>query len=292
MDPPPLQRILAASDLSAPARHAAERAALVARETTLPLALLHVADLSPLARLRDALGGGLHDTVRAAAVARLDELAAALRARYGVAAAASVAEGPLLPQIERALAAGAPALLVCGARGESVVRHLLLGTTAARILGRARQPVLVVKSAPKEPYRRVLAAVDFSDSGPRVVACARAVAPQAEVVLLHAWEAPFEGSLRYARVDDDTVRLYRATAEQRAQQGLAALRERCGLPPSTRLVVLDGDPALRVAEQELELDCDLVAVGKQGEGAVEQLLLGSVTRHVLDECRADVLVSA
>jgi universal stress protein E len=46
-----LHRILAATDLSAPARYAAERAALVSKDTAATLDLLHVANLSPLERL-------------------------------------------------------------------------------------------------------------------------------------------------------------------------------------------------------------------------------------------------
>jgi len=38
-----LTRILAATDLSAPARHATERAALVSKDTAAPLGLLHAA---------------------------------------------------------------------------------------------------------------------------------------------------------------------------------------------------------------------------------------------------------
>jgi len=38
-------------------------------------------------------------------------------------------------------------------------------------------------------------------------------------------------------------------------------------------------------------DCDLVVLGKHGRSAAEDLLLGSVTKHVLAEGRSDVLVA-
>ncbi|MEO7780826.1 MAG: universal stress protein [Candidatus Nitrotoga sp.] len=50
-----LKRILAATDLSAFARHAVERAALVSQETGSSLDLLHVANLAPLERLRQLM---------------------------------------------------------------------------------------------------------------------------------------------------------------------------------------------------------------------------------------------
>ena len=40
-----------------------------------------------------------------------------------------------------------------------------------------------------------------------------------------------------------------------------------------------------------DLDCDLVVMGKHGANVTEELLLGSVTSHVLAESRSDVLVT-
>jgi len=40
-----------------------------------------------------------------------------------------------------------------------------------------------------------------------------------------------------------------------------------------------------------EKDCDLVVLGKHGQSATEDLLLGSVSKHVLAEGSTDVLVS-
>ncbi|MNF17923.1 putative universal stress protein [compost metagenome] len=68
------------------------------------------------------------------------------------------------------------------------------------------------------------------------------------------------------------------------------MREAAGVADARQLVV-HGDAAWRIVEQELELDCDLIVVGKQGESALEELLVGSVTKHVLNESQCDVLVS-
>ena len=50
-----LKCLLAATDLSAPARHAVEQAALVSRETGASLDLLHMANFIPLERLRQLM---------------------------------------------------------------------------------------------------------------------------------------------------------------------------------------------------------------------------------------------
>ena len=290
-----LRRILATTDLSAPARHAAERAALVSQETAAQLDLLHVANLAPLERLRQLMGSSgaeLETRVLDAARSKLVDLASLIHQRFGVVANPRVVAGALLAELAREADALAAGLLVCGAKGESVIRHFVLGTTAQRVLSTTRCPVLVVKQPPHEPYRRLLVPVDFSPSSLRAIRHARSIAPGAELVLLHIFDVPFEGKLRYASVDDEVIHHYRIVAKQEATQKLQALRDQAGLPVvGTSLLVLHGDPTFRIIEQEQECDCDLIVVGKHGESVLEELLLGSVTKHVLAESQGDVLVS-
>lgn len=287
--------ILAATDFSAAARHAAERAALIARATAAPLALLHVVDLAPLERLRQLIDGAPPDVeagLMEAARRRLGEQAAALRGRHGVDAGAEVAAGALAAELGRHAAALGAGLLVCGARGESALRYFVLGSTASRLLDAATCPVLVVKQLPHEPYRRVLVPVDLSPMSVPAILDARRFAPGAELVLLHAFDVPFEGYMRYAGVDGATVERYRQAASQEALARLGALREQAGLAPAeAELIVLHGNPIVSIIEQEQESDCDLIVMGKHGQGLLEKLLLGSVTKHVLAGAQGDVLVS-
>ena len=291
----PLNHILAATDLSAPARHAVERAALVSKETGATLDLLHVANLAPLERLRQLMGAtpaAMEERVLDAARQRLDGLTAALQRRFGVPACAHVVKGALLAELGKRADASAAGLLVCGARGESVVRRFTLGTTAVRLLSTATCPVLMVKQPPHEAYRRLLVPVDFSSSSLRAIGHARSIAPGAEVVLLHAFDVPFEGSLRYASVDEDTINHYRIVARQEATQKLQALCHEAGLDPDgASLVVVHGDPTSRIIEQEEERDCDLIVIGKHGDSLLEEMFLGSVSKHVLAESQGDVMVS-
>ena len=57
-----IHSILAATDLSTPARHAAERAAQISQQHGAALCLLHVANLAPLQRLRQMLTSS-HESV-------------------------------------------------------------------------------------------------------------------------------------------------------------------------------------------------------------------------------------
>jgi nucleotide-binding universal stress UspA family protein len=51
------------------------------------------------------------------------------------------------------------------------------------------------------------------------------------------------------------------------------------------------DPSLAIVEQEIEQAFDLIIVGKHGRTVMEDLLLGSVSSHVLAESVGVVLVS-
>jgi nucleotide-binding universal stress UspA family protein len=290
-----IHSILAATDLSTPARHAAERAAQISQQHGAPLCLLHVANLAPLQRLRQMLTSdheSVEQKVLSTARERLQSVADALHARFGVNVDDRLVVGSLITEIRGVADELASGLLVCGARGESLLRHLLLGSTAERMLSNTTRPLLVVKQAPHQAYKTVLVPVDFSASSIRAIRQARMLAPQAQLIVLHVFEVPFEGHLRYANVDEDTINHYRVAALQEASQRLQALCHDAGLSAAdSRQVVIQGDPATRILEQEMEQDCDLIVQGKHGESAVEHLILGSVTKQVLVESQADVLVS-
>ncbi len=287
--------ILAATDLSAPARHAVERAFVLADLSGSELCLLHAIELDALDSLREMLGGDvspLRNALENDARARIDQLVADPAIHRGVAARPRIALGHSLAAIDAEADALDADLIVLGARGESFLRHALLGSTAARLLRKsARRPVLVVKQAPHEAYRSVLAAVDFSPASLQAIRLARQWAPDAELLLLNAFELPYEGKLNFAGVDEPVIRHYIDKEAEERRRRLHALAAAAGLAPADyRARVMHGDPAQQIAAMEQEYDADLIVIGKHGDHIVEELLLGSVTKHVLAESQCDVLV--
>ena len=142
------------------------------------------------------------------------------------------------------------------------------------------------------PYQRVLVPLDFSKWSEQAVEVARAVAPGAHLVLMHSFSIPFEEKLRFAGVDDATLSHYRERARQDARDHLEALVDRHSLlPDQFTLSLTEGDAPMHILMQAGERACDLIVIGKHGRQAAEELLLGSVTRHVLAEAEVDVLVS-
>lgn len=290
-----LKRILVATDLSTPARHAVERAALVSKDISASLDLLHVTSLALLDRLRSLMSGtpvDIEQQVLETTSHKLSDLGNNLKQRYDISVDTHVVAGSLLPELTKITKNLSCDLLVCGSKGESVVRHLTLGTTALRILSKAACSVLVVKQPAHRSYQRILLPVDFSHSSLNAIYLARAIAPEAELVLLNVYEIPFEGQLRYANVDENTINHYRNISKQEATKKLDDLCEKAGLNIyETNTVVMHGNPVFRILEQEQDWDCDLIVMGKHGENMLEEMLLGSVTKHVLSGSQGDVLVS-
>ena len=210
---------------------------------------------------------------------QLQQLADALAAAQQVAVQCCLTTGPVLDVISQKAETANAGLLV-------------LGITSERLLRRSTQPLLVVKQMPRAPYRRALVALDFSQWSAQAIALVRCVAPQARLLLLNAFEVPFEGRLQLAGVDTLTIEHYRQQARGKAREKLDTLALQAGLQlTQSDACVVEGEAWQCIVEQEQAHDCDLMVVGKHGQSAAEELLLGSVTKSVLAEGSCDVLVS-
>lgn len=291
----PVPAIVTATDLSAPSRHAAQRAALLARASGASMTLLHTVGGSALDDLRRWLAD---DSQAAAAIQfdarrRLEELAAELKQSHGIDVRTHLSIGHPVEEVIRHADDVDAGLLVTGTRGAGFLRGVAIGSTAERIAKRSSRPVLMVRQLPHEPYRRVLLPVDFSGWSLASIAMARQLAPQATLVLMHAVELPYEGRMRLAGVADAAVNRYRDAAQREAQQRLRDLAADAGLDADRLRMSTPGgaDPWMLIVQQEQEHDCDLVVLGRQGRHALDEFLLGSTTRMVIAEGAADVLIS-
>ena len=289
-----LEQVLVATDLSGPARRALERAGTLSASLGISCAVVHVVHAGALERLRDLLGEDpdrVGEVLIEDARRRLEEQLAATLPQ-SVQAEPRVLVGSVVETLAAEAARVEAGLVVLGARGEGFLRHMLLGTTAERFLRRSARPVLLVRQAPRYAYRRVLLAVDFSPSSSAALRLAAQVAPGSQRVLLHACEVPFEGKLVYADVSEMSILRLRRQATQEGLEQLQRFAAAEGVSgDDVRLVVRCGDPSRVILETAEREGCDLVVVGKRGRGLVEELLLGSVTRHVLADAVMDALVA-
>lgn len=279
---PPLECILVATDFSEDARAALLRAALLAKALGPQRAvLMHI------------LAPGLPAEIEPRVMARMERALAALSeeaATHGVRFEPRLAAGTVLARLGEAM--NECGLLVLGARGQHPVRDFMLGSTAERLVRKTRQPVLVVRRAPQGPYRHVLVAVDFSPASRAAARLAAALAPEAHLHLVHAYEVEFESTLRFADLPEEVVQGYRNAERERARRDMDSLITELGLPEercSSTLALGYAPSALEQAEKRI--GADLVVLGKHGKSNLEELLLGSVTVHTLQSARSDVLVA-
>lgn len=285
-------KLLAATDFSDDARHAANRAARLAVERQAPLELLHVMSSTSLTALRELFGLSPDTDAKLLDDAQrmLDELGSEIAAgKPQLALTARVAVGHVLDEI---LSAAEKAdMLVLGARGLNPLRDLILGTTAERLLRRCKKPVLLNKRPPQEDYRQVIVPVDFSPHSAAALRMARLFAPGAEITLVHAFGTPYEGKLWLAGVPDEEIHRYRTQARQQALNRIHTLiGETRDDPCRYHIIVEHDDAAPLILAKEAAFSADLIVIGKHGQSLIEDTLLGSVTRHILSDSKCDVLV--
>lgn len=124
-----LSRILAATDLSAPARHAIERAFHLSASTNSELYILHAIEFDTLDSLREMLGDdvlAVKARLNSDAHTRLDQLASNPVINRGVSPHTCVADGNPLDTIATEADILDADLVILGARGESFCVTLCL----------------------------------------------------------------------------------------------------------------------------------------------------------------------
>lgn len=277
-----LAAILIATDFSEEAGAAARRAALLAKALGLPAVLAHV--------LPSSLPAPLHPRAAELAGQALDSVADEISKSDGVPLEPRLLSGDVAALL--ADTDGEFGLVVCGARGAGLLRDFALGRTSERLVRNTRRPVLVVKRPPQAAYRRVVAAVDFSEPSREAAACGVQIAPTADFHFVNAFEVEFESTLRLAGVSDERVHAYRREARERAMRAMDGFVAGLALPiERTWRTVAHGYPPRVILECAAQADAELVVIGKHSAQALERLLVGSVALHVLEHASCDVLVA-
>lgn len=290
---PALRTILVAVDFSPAAESGIARAADLAAVYGADLCLVHalawIDDPDDLAEV-DALAAA---ELQQAAADRLERSALPLRGR-GLRVATVVEIGqPSQVVLQVAGRVGAD-LVVVGTRGLTGWRHVLLGSTAQRVLEGASCPVLAVhRGDPLRALRprRVLVATDFSADAAAALRRADALLGLSgdTVVLIHAFQPP--AVLAGPAVGTFTGRELNDDARKRAAWRLAQEAEALSLEGrKPRIEVREGYPPDVIVGAAHELDVDLVVMGTRGRTGLAHLLLGSTAQRVVQHAECPVLV--
>jgi nucleotide-binding universal stress UspA family protein len=290
-----ITHVLSPVDFSETSQHALDHAAAIARWYDAKLTLLHVfvtlptMDLPPLI-LRDADRDRLRTALRKMTSSVPGDLSLDLRVEQ-----AEYVHNEIFRQISDTHAD----LLVLGTHGRSGFQRLFLGSVTEKVIRKATCPTLVVP--PRAPdvtlgapvqFKRILCAIDFSDSSLSAVAYALSLAQEADahLTLLHAIEIPRELRENALAPDVDLDRLH-AAADAEARRRLRdlvpdAARTYC----TVETAVVEGRAYRRVLQLAAEQTSDLIVMGVHGRGAMDLLLFGSTTHHVIRAAACPVLI--
>jgi nucleotide-binding universal stress UspA family protein len=223
----------------------------------------------------------LHDEKRS-----LEEISPKLRVTTVVKTSSDIA-GTILDTAEET---GTP-LIVLGARGNSLVEGILLGSVSTAVLRRAKTSVLIMRHKVVEGLKgrtyemfcpmilsRVLCPVDFSRHSGHAVALLRATPGVGEVILLHVvTRGETHGEIGEAvRLAEEQLG---AMAGSLTPQGVAV-----------KALVRTGDPATVISAIADEEDVSVIWLSSHGKGWFQELLLGSTAGSVAVTARRPVLV--
>ena len=196
-----------------------------------------------------------------------------------------------------------PDIVVIGSHGRSIAGRLLLGSVSTELVHHAPCSVRVVRGAAKtEGPIRVLIATDGSDQGE---ACVEAVArrswpdgTQARVfsvmqsLVPAVQEMPAFAGQTFAT--EPAYRIIEATDErERARLRWTSATDKERLQQAGLIadaVVIDGDPRREINAEAERWHADSVFVGARGLGALDRLLLGSVSGAVVNHAHCAVEV--
>jgi nucleotide-binding universal stress UspA family protein len=182
--------------------------------------------------------------------------------------------------------------IVTGPAQGRMLGENLLGSTAARIVRRATQPVLSVRRRPEGAYRSAVAAVDFSDTSLVAVRRGREMFPECNLTVVHAYEVSPDWGGADAEKSIDVIESKErervlASAEREMADLLAALGEAAA---SVKTELVEGSPDTVLARFVEQQWPDLVLAGTYGRAGPQEGTIGSVAEGLLTTLNCDMLV--
>jgi nucleotide-binding universal stress UspA family protein len=271
---------VAGIDLTAMGRRVADRARILAEESGSAVDLIHV--LEPVGEAM--IEGGLARLMREHQTAEARKTAEWLAERTDVPVKLEIVKGS--PAWELASRAKKADLILLGSSAEDA---FTAGPTTRRVAHMASSDVLVVRRQPRVPYRRIIAAVDFSEPSRVAVEHALSMTSDAEVTVLYSLPSRFDNLLMDAG-------LFREEMDASRGERLEAARDRMlefcqEWNGRVRTMVTDGPPTETIDESVRRRGADLVVVGSRGATATRMVLLGNIAEDLVVHAPCDVLIA-
>jgi nucleotide-binding universal stress UspA family protein len=188
-------------------------------------------------------------------------------------------------------------LIVIATRGNTGFKHLLLGSTAERVVRYSPCPVLVVRPSTAKArnrqlgFKKILVPMDFSECSMKGLAYAKNVASQfrSRLVLLNSVHFEYYvASDEYGRFDLPQLTQHAEIFARDQMRDLFEKTDWNGLEVETSLQT--GHPGQQICEHARDTDVDLIVTSTHGTTGFKHLLLGSVAEYVVRHAHCPVLV--
>jgi nucleotide-binding universal stress UspA family protein len=173
--------------------------------------------------------------------------------------------------------------------GSSSINAFSVGPVAKRVARKAMADTLLVRRQPRVPYRKVIAAVDFSEYSRVAVNRALSLFPEAETTALYSMPSRFETMLASAGLFTEELEASRGSRLRMAEERMTEFTS--PWDGDIRSLVVDGPPTETIEEVVRRRGADLVIVASRGASATRMVLLGTVAEGLVTEAPCDVLVA-
>lgn len=274
------RKILVAIDLSEEAWHAYKEALKVIKDKDTWAIIVTV-----VPTLKGDLSFLLFDNIPKKIFKPYEELlerAKSVAAEKGVLAKFLLEEGEPYEKIVDLVYSENCDLIILGKTGNRTKR-LLLGSTAARVIGYSPVDILIIPSESEVSWERLLIAVDFSKFSERAFKRGIELARfyQSKLMLLSVIDWPIEAFTEnpqlYERIYTQIKNNLKCYQAQATKEGI-----------DLEVLIEEGDPAERILERAAT--SDLIIMGSHGKKGLKRVLLGSVTEKVISLGKKPVLV--
>ncbi len=206
-------------------------------------------------------------------------------ARYEVAAQANrvwqevgeveLHEGDPATTVARLAHNAAASMIVAGLGRHRVTDRVFGDETALRLIRSADVPVYATATGTARAPRRIVVAMDFSETSFRAARLSLAVAASGATIYL-AHVAPRDGSWADLK---GWGTMYKVSVGDALQRTREQLRIPDGM--TVQNVLLQGDAATELLAFATSVNADLIATGSHGHGFVARMLVGSVTTRLV-----------
>ena len=217
----------------------------------------------------------------------------------GIAVTTRVATGIPSEEVITVARAEDSDLIVVGTRGKTGLAHVLLGSTAERVIRGAPCPVLTVRMEPADieeeegalsrpvTLERILVPVDFSDCSLDALGYAAVVAQQAKasLMLLHVLE-PVSYGLDFTLGQSKARHADAETWTKRLEE-LVSSHQHPTMQVESQL--RGGFPADSILDAARTLPCDLIVMDTHGRRGISHTISGSVAEAVLRKTHCPVI---